>query len=163
MKRPLDTVAPVTHPNRDPITGEPGSHPVGTGLGSAGGAAAGAGLGAVVGGPLGALVGGVAGAVAGGVAGRAGGEALDPTVETAYWRTEYAARPYYRRDRTFEDLEPAFRHGWEQAAASKAGQRFENVESELERTWPTARGSSPYEWKDARDAMRDAWNRVHSR
>ena len=27
--------------NADPITGEPGSHPVGTGLGAAGGAAAG--------------------------------------------------------------------------------------------------------------------------
>ena len=30
--------------NEDPITGEPGSHPVGTGLGAAGGAAAGAAL-----------------------------------------------------------------------------------------------------------------------
>ena len=27
--------------NRDPLTGEPGSHPIGTGIGSAGGAAAG--------------------------------------------------------------------------------------------------------------------------
>ena len=37
--------------NEDPITGEPGSHPVGTGLGAAGGAAAGAALGTAVGGP----------------------------------------------------------------------------------------------------------------
>ncbi|HYC91623.1 MAG TPA: hypothetical protein VEO54_20555 [Thermoanaerobaculia bacterium] len=45
-----------------PITGEPGSHPVGTGLGAA---AVGAALGAPFG-PIGILVGGAIGAVAGG-------------------------------------------------------------------------------------------------
>ena len=60
--------------NADPITGEPGSHPVGTGLGAAGGAAAGAAVGSV-GGPLGTLVGGAVGAVVGGLAGSAVGEA----------------------------------------------------------------------------------------
>ena len=49
--------------NRDPITGEPGSHPLGTGLGSAGGAAAGAAIGAI-GGPIGMAVGGVIAIVA---------------------------------------------------------------------------------------------------
>ena len=38
--------------NRDPITGEPGSHPIGTAVGGMGGAAAGAAIGAI-GGPLG--------------------------------------------------------------------------------------------------------------
>src|SRR5450830_1070497 len=71
--------------NPDPITGEPGSHPVGTGVGSAGGAAAGVAVGAVVGGPVGALVGGVAGAVIGGGAGHAAGGAANPTVEKQYW------------------------------------------------------------------------------
>lgn len=57
--------------NRDPITNEPGAHPVGTGLGAAvGGAAAGAATGAF-GGPVGAAIGGVVGAVAGGLAGKA--------------------------------------------------------------------------------------------
>ena len=46
--------------NRDPITGEPGSHPVGTGVGSAGAAAIGAALGAPFG-PIGMLVGGAIG------------------------------------------------------------------------------------------------------
>ena len=35
--------------NPDPITGEPGSHPVGTGLGAGGGALAGAAIGSVAG------------------------------------------------------------------------------------------------------------------
>jgi hypothetical protein len=165
MTKTLEMLEPIveSHANRDPITGEPGSHPVGTGLGSAGGAAAGAALGAAVGGPVGAVLGGVAGAVAGGAAGHAGGEALDPTVEVAYWKATYVTRPYYRKDRRFEDLEPAYRYGWEQATASKAGQRFEDVESALERTWPTARRNSPYEWRDVRDATRDSWTRVRGR
>ena len=48
--------------NADPITGEPGSHPVGTAVGGLGGAAAGAAIGALAG-PLGALIGGAVGAV----------------------------------------------------------------------------------------------------
>ncbi len=149
--------------NKDPLTGAPGSHPVGTGLGSAGGAAAGAAVGAAVGGPVGAVVGGVAGALAGGVVGHSAAEVLDPTVEVAYWRNIYSTRPYYRKDWKFEDLEPAYRYGWERAASSKADQRFEDVEQELERTWPTVRGTSPYEWKDVRDATRDSWTRVRGR
>ncbi|MGZ8901027.1 MAG: glycine zipper family protein, partial [Limisphaerales bacterium] len=39
--------------NRDPITGAPGAHPVGTGVGATGGGAAGAAIGAAVGGPVG--------------------------------------------------------------------------------------------------------------
>jgi hypothetical protein len=46
--------------NADPISGEPGAHPIGTGVGAAGGAAAGAAVGAA-GGPVGAAVGGVVG------------------------------------------------------------------------------------------------------
>ncbi len=65
--------------NRDPITGEPGSHPVGTGLGAAaGGAAAGAAVGTVAG-PVGTGIGAAVGAVAGGLAGKAAGEHFNPT------------------------------------------------------------------------------------
>ena len=54
--------------NADPITGEPGSHPVGTGVGTTAGAIAGAAVGSL-GGPIGAAIGGVAGAIAGAAAG----------------------------------------------------------------------------------------------
>ncbi len=43
--------------NADPISGEPGAHPIGTGVGAAGGAVSGAAIGAV-GGSVGAAVGG---------------------------------------------------------------------------------------------------------
>ena len=50
--------------NRDPISGAPGSHPVGVGVGGAGGALAGAAVGSLLG-PIGTLLGGAVGTVAG--------------------------------------------------------------------------------------------------
>ena len=43
MSKPHEEV-PGTDSNPDPITGEPGSHPLGTGIGAASGAATGAAL-----------------------------------------------------------------------------------------------------------------------
>jgi phage tail tape-measure protein len=147
--------------NRDPLTGEPGSHPVGTGVGAAGGAATGAAIGGAVGGPVGAVVGGVAGAVAGGAAGHAVSEGLDPTVEDAYWRKSYNTRPYYRPGRMYEEYQPAYRYGWESASrAEYRNRQFDEVESDLERGWETAKGKTREGWGDVREATRDAWNRV---
>lgn len=53
--------------NRDPISGEPGSHPLGTGVGAAGAGTVGTVIGGVVGGPIGAVVGAVVGSVVGGL------------------------------------------------------------------------------------------------
>src|SRR5690606_24706226 len=97
----------------DPITGEPGSHPIGAGLGAAaGGAAAGAAAGSVAG-PVGTVVGAIAGGIAGGYAGKAVAEQIDPTAEDAYWREEYPRRDYYDESVAYEDIQPAYRHGWE--------------------------------------------------
>jgi phage tail tape-measure protein len=146
--------------NRDPITKEPGSHPVGTGVGAAGGAVAGAAAGAVVGGPVGAVVGGAIGAVVGGGAGHAAGEAVNPTVESEYWSKNYKNRPYYKSGKEYSEYEPAYKLGWESATRKEyAEKKFEDVEPELERRWsadPGARGP----WSDSREATRDAWSRV---
>lgn len=65
--------------NRDPLTGEPRSHPIGTGAGAVvGGAGAGAAVGSVAG-PIGTGVGAAAGAVVGGLAGKATAEHFNPT------------------------------------------------------------------------------------
>src|SRR5205807_7233818 len=63
--------------NRDPITGAPGSHPIGTGVGAAAAgtaaAAAGFAIGATISGPaapIGGAIGAVVGAIAGGLAGQ---------------------------------------------------------------------------------------------
>ena len=96
--------------NRDPITDEPGAHPVGTGIGATGGAVAGAAAGAI-GGPVGAAIGGVVGAIVGGLAGKAAAEAVNPTAEEAHWRENYMREPYYQQGRSFDDYAPAYRLG----------------------------------------------------
>ena len=62
-----EAVPESAHP--DPITGEPGAHPVGVGVGALGAGAAGAAIGSI-GGPIGMLIGAAIGAVAGGLAGK---------------------------------------------------------------------------------------------
>lgn len=146
--------------NADPITGEPGSHPIGTGIGGVGGAAAGAAIGTMAG-PLGTLIGGAIGAIVGGGVGHAAAEAIDPTREEAYWRAEHANADYYREGHDFDrDLHPAYAVGYANRARYPAGARFEDHESDLERSWHEVKGESRLEWNEARRASRDAWNRI---
>ena len=64
--------------NPDPITGAPGSHPLGTGIGTGSGALTGAALG-MIGGPVGAAIGLIAGGITGALVGHEAGEYNDPT------------------------------------------------------------------------------------
>lgn len=63
-----------------PVAGPLGAHPVGTAVGAAAGGAA-----------AGALAGTVAGAVA---RGKEIAKLIDPAAGEAYWREDYASRPY---------------------------------------------------------------------
>jgi hypothetical protein len=144
--------------NRDPITGEPGSHPVGTGLGSAGGAAAGAAIGSPAG-PIGALVGGVIGAIAGGAAGHGIAERVDPTAEEAYWTENFRNEPYYEEGYEYSDYAPAYRMGYERYPSFQ-GRQYEDAERELEREWEASRGTSRLDWQRARQAARAGWQRI---
>jgi hypothetical protein len=145
--------------NEDPITGEHGAHPVGAGAGAAlGGAAAGAAAG-FAGGPVGAVAGAVIGGVAGGLAGKAIAEQIDPTVEYAYWETEYENRPYYDSDTDYESFAPAYRHGWE-GRSRYPDRTFDSAEAELRREWEASPYSEELKWDQARHATRDAWDRV---
>ena len=94
--------------NADPVTDQPGSHPIETGVGAAlAGAASGLAAGAV-GGPIAAAVGTAAGAVAGGLAGKSVGEMIDPTTEDNWLRDNFALRPYVQKGETFETYHPAY-------------------------------------------------------
>lgn len=145
--------------NRDPISGAPGSHPVGTGLGAAaGGMAAGAAAGSVAG-PVGTVAGAAIGAVAGGLAGKGIAEMIDPTVEEAYWRETYSSRPYVTDGATFDDYGPAYRYGVDNYSRYP-GRSFDEVEPELAREWQRAKGKSSLTWENAKHATRDSWQRV---
>jgi uncharacterized protein (TIGR02284 family) len=143
--------------NRDPITDEPGAHPVGTGVGATGGAMAGAAAG-TIGGPVGTVVGGVIGAVVGGLAGKAAAEAINPTAEEAHWRENYTREPYYEQGRSFDDYGPAYMHGVRGRMEHESD--WDTAEPRLASDWSTARASSGLNWEQARPASRAAWDRV---
>lgn len=139
--------------NEDPISGEPGSHPVGVGVGTTGGALAGAAVGAL-GGPVGAAVGGVAGAYGG----KAAGEAVNPTVEEAYWRENHTSQEYADPDFNYDsDYAPAYRAGYEGAAT---GSTFDKDEVRLGQQWESIRGESKLSWDKAKHATRAGWERA---
>src|SRR3954462_11079837 len=143
--------------NRDPITGAPGSHPVGTGVGAAaGGAAAGAAIGSIAG-PIGTGVGAAVGAVVGGLAGKGIAEQIDPTREDAYWRDNYSSRPYVGGG-SHDDYGPAYSY-CVNSNSKYQGRDFDDVESDLTRNWNRARGDSSLGWERSKHATRDAWNR----
>lgn len=145
--------------NRDPITGAPGAHPVGTGLGAAaGGMAAGAAAGAI-GGPIGAVAGAAIGAVVGGLAGKGIAESIDPTIEEAYWRENYVNRPYVTQGATFDEYGPAYRYGVDNYS-KYPGKKFDEVEGDLARDWQRAKGKSSLTWDNAKHASKDAWHRL---
>lgn len=147
-------------PNRDPLSGAPGAHPVGVGVGAAaGGIAAGAAIGTVAG-PVGTVLGAAVGAIVGGLAGKGVAESIDPTLEDAYWREHYASRDYVNADDSYDDYGPAYGYG----VSRYEGERtFEDVEPELADGWMGARGASTLGWGEAAPAARDAWQRVGGR
>ena len=148
--------------NRDPLTGTPGAHPVGTGVGAAaGGAATGAAVGTVAG-PVGTAVGMAVGAVVGGLIGKGVAEKIDPTVEDAYWRTNYSSRHYVDKSRAYETYQPAYRTGYE-GYTRHAGKPFTEVEDDLQQNYYANRGTSDLEWDKAKQATRDAWERLEAR
>jgi hypothetical protein len=149
----------VADENRDPLTGEKGAHPVGTGVGAAvGGGATGAALG-VVAGPVGVVAGAVVGGIVGGYAGKEVAESINPTFEEAYWAQNYHTRPYVQPGVAYEEYEPAYRYGWE-SRRRYPDKQFDEAEPELQRDWEKARAQSQLDWEKAKQATRDAWDRV---
>ena len=145
--------------NRDPITGTPGAHPLGTGAGAASGGVAGAAVGTVVGGPIGAVIGAAVGAVAGGLAGKSAAEAVNPTAEESFWRETYLREPYYLKGRTYEYYAPGFRAGWE-GRVRHDGRTFEEAEPQLMAEYSRTKTELDPDWQATRPAARAAWDRV---
>ena len=144
--------------NPDPLSGETGAHPVGTGVGAAGGGTVGAVIGGAVGGPVGAMIGAAIGGVAGGFAGKGVAETIDPTEEDAFWRDNHTSRPY-AQGRSYEDLRPAYQYGWE-SRGRYADRPWHEAENDLERGWDKAKGATRSTWHEVKDAVKDAWHRA---
>lgn len=153
-------VNPGMDNNPDPITGEPGSHPVGSGIGATIGAVAGGAIGATAG-PVGAAAGIVVGGFLGGAAGHSVAEAVNPSDEVEYWRVAFYTRPYSEGEH-FSDYEPAY-----YAAAATFREypsiRYDDAEPQLEQAWRSTSATSRVAWDKARHASRDAWERLSTK
>lgn len=157
-ENPMKTYEKDDQLNRDPITGEPGSHPVGTGVGALGAGAAGAAIGAL-GGPVGAAVGGVIGIVVGAAAGHGVAEGVNPTAERAYWRDAYLSEPYFEEGDLFEDYDPAYQLGYARYHLYQ-GQTFDDAETDLKDEWEESKGDSTLTWDKAKLAAKASWDRI---
>lgn len=133
-------------------------HSVGAGTGAVGGAIAGAAIGSVAG-PIGTVVGAVAGAVGGAKAGDAIAEAVNPTEYNRHFEGQYREAPYYSAGREWNDYEPAYKYGYDTYGQYR-GQRFEDVENDLERNWDATKANSRLAWTEARGAVRDGWHHI---
>ena len=154
-----DTLEHTDTSTRGALADTVGAHPVGTVVGAVlGGAAAGAAAGTVVG-PVGTAIGAAVGAIAGGLAGHGVAEMVDPAAEDSYWRENYRDRPYANGGASYDDLGPAYGYGVH-AYSSHPGRSFDEVERDLSRDWDSARGTSSLDWQDAKQATRDAWDRL---
>ncbi|HET9228431.1 MAG TPA: hypothetical protein VFR31_17275, partial [Thermoanaerobaculia bacterium] len=78
--------------------------------------------------------------------------------EDTYWRNNFSTRPY-ASGRTYDDLSPAYRYGYDSANQYR-GRSWNEVENDLERGWDRAKGATRSTWQEVKDAVRDAWHRV---
>ena len=146
--------------NADPITGEPGAHPVGTGVGATGGAVTGAALGAAIGGPIGAAVGTVVGGIAAAYGAHGVAEAMNPTTEAEkYWREQHAKQPFVKPGYKYEDYAAAYRTGYE-GFHNYPGKAYEEIESDLALDYEPNKGGSALPWDHARHAVHAARAKV---
>jgi len=145
--------------NRDPISGAPGSHPLGTGAGAAGAGVAGAVAGMAVGGPVGSVVGAAVGSIAGGLAGKGLAEAANPTAEEEHWKSSYDSEPYYTKGKSYEYYAPGYRAGWE-GRDRHEGRSFDDAETDLTADYNQTRTKMDPDWDEIKPAARAAWNRV---
>ena len=150
--------------NRDPITGEPGSHPVGTTVGAAAAGTAGAIVGAL-GGPVGIVVGTALGVAAGAAVGRNAAETVNPTVIDIEpeLRDTFANRPYASSG-SYEDYRGAYAFGAQQRSQFDTTRAWDDeLETQLRSSWEQHPDAAHRNWDEVRPAVRDAWGTADER
>jgi hypothetical protein len=84
---------------------------------------------------------------------------FDPTSEDEYWSKNYQNRFYFEKTVPYDQYRPAYRYGWE-ARFKHPRCAFEAIEAELKEQWQASRAQSNLNWDQAREATRDAWDRI---
>lgn len=87
---------------------------------------------------------------------------VNPRSEHEFWRKEFPNCSYFTPGTLYEQYGPAFQYGWE-SCLNHEGKTFKDAEAQLAHDWDGRRGRSTLSWDNARDAVRDAWQRVEQR
>jgi hypothetical protein len=138
-------------------TDELHDHNLAQGVGGGAGATVGAVVGAAAG-PLGVAAGAAIGGMVGGAAGKGVGHMVNPHEENEYWRNSYQTQPYYSPGYTYDDYEPAYALGYNNAGKYQGG--YDANESSLSNEWERVKGKSRLNWEQAKFATRAGWHRV---
>jgi uncharacterized protein YcfJ len=133
-------------------------HSIGEGTGAVAGAITGAAVGSAAG-PAGTVVGAIVGGAVGAKAGDKVAEAVNPTDYDRHFESTYRSAPYYSSERTWSDYQPAYKYGYDTYGQYR-GQRFDDVEPQLERDWNVAKADSRLGWAEAKGAVRDGWHHI---
>ena len=88
--------------------------------------------------------------------------ASDAASDDIFWQKIYTSRPYFTKGTAYTYYKPAYSYG-SQAYAKFGGKRFDAVESDLRREWEGDAAHASYKWDAAKLAVRDAYERTHTR
>ena len=88
-------------------------------------------------------------------------EFVNPTDYEDYWRNHFYGTLYYVSGCVWKDYRPAYRLGFD-AYFSNHGRKFDEVETEIARSWQVVKDESHLAWSQARHAVRDGWQFVES-
>ena len=158
MNDTTNSPVPSRDNNPDPITGEPGAHPVGTGIGATGAGAVGAAIGAV-GGPVGIVAGTAIGAVVGGLAGKSVAEKIDPTNEDGYWQQNHA-RQIYASHGSYDRYRTAYQTGYQGVIQNGGEKTYFDAENDLKSAYEQSKEKGTLTWDHAKHAVRAAYDRA---
>ena len=79
--------------------------------------------------------------------------------EDTYWRSNYNTRPYVTTGEDYDYYQPGYRYGYE-AANRYRGRQWDEVESDLSRSWNSYEYRGNSTWEQMKHAVRDAWDRI---
>ena len=84
-----------------------------------------------------------------------------------YWRENYLNRPYYQEaqldtpDLDYDrDFSKAYEIGHRARADYDQDTDFNHVEGNLKESWENVKAESRLKWEQAKQAMKDAWDRL---
>lgn len=81
-------------------------------------------------------------------------------LEEVYWQSHFSSQAYYVAGRSYDQYQPAFSLGWNNALKNPDA-CFDEFTSLLEAQWTAHSGSSLLPWREVQFAVKDAW--MHAR